>query len=125
MSDIMSILQASYTSQTSTQSLISPGDKFAPVDPTQYQGTWTGKDYKNQPITVSITKVSGYRANVTLQSADGLQFQRALITTKGTFQIGNSQFTLTGTGKAEIDTIETDPTTGVQTDNKATLALQS
>ena len=125
MSDIMSILQSSYTSSTSSQSLISPGDKFKAVDPTQYQGTWTGKDYKNQPISISITKVSGYRANVTLQSADGLQFQRALITTKGTFRIGNSQFTLTGTGKAEIDTIETDPTTGIQTDNKATLALQS
>jgi hypothetical protein len=125
MSDIMSILQSSYTSSTSSQSLISPGDKFKAVDPTQYQGTWTGKDYKNQPISISITKVSGYRANVTMQSADGLQFQRALITTKGTFRIGNSQFTLTGTGKAEIDTIETNPTTGIQTDNKATLALQS
>jgi hypothetical protein len=125
MSDIMSILQSSYTSSASSQSLISPGDKFKAVDPTTYQGTWTGKDYKNQPISISITKVSGYRANVTMQSADGLQFQRALITTKGTFRIGNSQFTLTGTGKAEIDTIETDPTTGIQTDNKATLALQS
>ena len=125
MSDIMSILQSSYSSVSSSQSLISPGDKFAAVDPTQYQGTWTGKDYKNQPITISITKVSGYRANVTMQSADGMQFQRALITTKGTFRIGNSQFTLTGTGKAEIDTIETDPTTGIQTDNKATIALQS
>jgi hypothetical protein len=123
MSDIMSILQSSYTSST-TQSLISPGDKFKPVDPTQYQGSWTGKDYKNQPVTVSITKVSGYRANVTLQSADGLQFQRAMITTKGTFRIGNSQFILTGTGKAQINTIETDPTTGIQTDNKTTLALQ-
>jgi hypothetical protein len=125
MSDIMSILQSSYSSVSSSQSLISPGDKFAAVDPTQYQGTWTGKDYKNQPISISITKVSGYRANVTMQSADGLQFQRALITTKGTFRIGNSQFTLTGTGTAQIDTIETDPTTGIQTDNKATLALQS
>ena len=125
MSDIMSILQSSYSSVSSSQSLISPGDKFAAVDPTQYQGTWTGKDYKNQPISISITKVSGYRANVTMQSADGMQFQRALITTKGTFRIGNSQFTLTGTGKAQIDTIETDPTTGIQTDNKATLALQS
>jgi hypothetical protein len=60
-----------------------------------------------------------------MQSADGLQFQRALITTKGTFRIGNSKFTLTGTGTAQIDTIETDPTTGIQTDNKATVALQS
>ena len=60
MSDIMSILQSSYAA--APQSLISPGSKFANVDPTKYQGTWTGKDYSNQPFTISITKVSGYRA---------------------------------------------------------------
>jgi hypothetical protein len=37
MSSIMSILQSAYTA--APQSLISPGDKFANVDPTQYQGT--------------------------------------------------------------------------------------
>ena len=119
----MSILQSSYTS--SSQSLISPGDKFTAVDPTKYQGTWTGKDYRNQPITISITKVSGYRANVTIQSSSGLQFQRALITTKGTFRIGNSQFTLTGTGVAQLNTIVTDPTTGIQTNDQATLHQKS
>ncbi len=124
MSSIMSILQSSY-SATSSASVVSPGDKFAPVDPTKYQGTWTGKDFKNQPITISITKVSGYRANVTLQDSSGLQFQRALITTKGAFRIGDSLFTLTGTGVAQINTIVTDPTTGIQTDNKATLNLKS
>jgi hypothetical protein len=120
----MSILQSSY-SAAAPQSVISPGDKFANVDPTQYQGTWTGKDYKNQPITISITKVSGYRANVTLQSSSGLQFQRALITTKGTFRIGDSQFTLTGNGVAQINTIVTDPTTGIQTNQQAVLDRQS
>ena len=124
MSDIMSILQSSY-SAAAPQSVISPGDKFANVDPTQYQGTWTGKDYKNQPITISITKVSVYRANVTLQSSSGLQFQRALITTKGTFRIGDSQFTLTGNGVAQINTIVTDPTTGIQTNQQAVLNRQS
>jgi hypothetical protein len=119
----MSILQSSYTS--SSQSLISPGDKFKAVDPTQYQGTWTGKDYKNQPITVSITKVRGYRASVTLQSSAGLQFQNALITTKGTFRIGNSQFKLTGSGVAQINTIVTDPTTGIQTNDQAILNQKS
>ena len=44
MGDIMSILQSSYSAATASQSLISPGDKFAAVDPTKYQGTWTGKD---------------------------------------------------------------------------------
>ena len=120
----MSILQSSY-SAAATPSLISPGDKFAPVDPTQYQGTWTGKDYKNQPVTISITSVSGYRANVTLQTSAGLQYQRALITTKGTFRIGDSQFKLTGTGAAQISTIVTDPTTGIQTENQATLTQKT
>ena len=123
MGDIMSILQSAYTA--APQSLSSPGDRFAKVDPTQYQGTWTGKDYNNQPITISITKVSGYRASVTLQSSTGLQFQRALITTKGTFRIGNSQFKLTGDGVAQINTIVTDPTTGIQTNQQTVLNRQS
>jgi hypothetical protein len=124
MSSIMSILQSSY-STAAAPSLISPGDKFAAVDPTKYQGTWTGKDYKNQPVTISITKVSGFRANVTLQTSAGLQFQRALITTKGTFRIGDSKFQLTGTGAATISTIVTDPTTGIQTENQAAVKLNT
>src|SRR6202000_2232314 len=124
MSINMSVLQSSY-STAAAPSLISPGDKFANVDPTQYQGTWTGKDYKNQPITISITKVSGYRANVTLQTSAGLQFQRAMITTKGTFRIGDSQFQLTGNGTAPINTIVTDPTPGIQSENSAPLKLQT
>ena len=125
MSSIMSILQSAYSTQSTTQSLISPGDKFANVNPAQYQGSWTGKDYKNQPVTISITKVSGYRANVTLQTSSGLQFQRALITTKGKFRIGDSQFTLTGNGKANLATIVTDPTTGIQTENQSILTQQT
>jgi hypothetical protein len=124
MSSIMSVLQSAY-STAAAPSLISPGDKFAKVDPTQYQGTWTGKDYKNQPVTVSITNVRGYRANVTLQSSTGLQYQQALITTKGTFRIGDSQFALTKTGAAKITTIVTDPTTGNQTENTTPVKLQT
>jgi hypothetical protein len=124
MSSIMSVLQSAY-STAAAPSLISPGDKFAKVDPTQYQGSWTGKDFKNQPVTVSITKVRGYRANVTLQTSAGLQYQQALITTKGTFRIGDSQFALTGTGAAKITTIVTDPTTGNQTENTTPVKLQT
>ena len=95
MADIMSILQSSYTA--APQSLISPGSKFANVDPTKWRGTWTGTDDKKQPVTVSITKVSGFRANVAVNDvADGLQNARAFITTKNTFRVGNSQFMLTG-----------------------------
>ena len=123
MADIMSILQSSYAA--APQSLISPGSKFANVDPTKWQGTWTGKDYQNQPFTISITKVSGYRANVTYESSAGLQYQRAFITTKGTFRIGNSQFLLTGTGAAQLNTIVTDPTTGIQTAQQSVATLKT
>jgi hypothetical protein len=113
MADIMSILQSSYAA--APQSLIAPGSKFANVDPTKWAGTWTGTDDKKQDVNVSITKVSGFRANVTVNDvADGLQNARAFITTKNTFRIGNSQFVLTGDNKAKLITIVTDPNTGNQ-----------
>ena len=117
--NIMSILQSSY-SAASQQSLIPVGAKFAPVDPTKYTGTWTGKDSTGKPFSLVISKVSGYRANVTYQSdAGGLQHQRVFITTKSSFRIGNSSFILTGKDKAQVDTILTDPTTGIQSAEKA------
>ena len=36
MTDMMSILSASYSAASQTQSLIPVGAKFAPVDPTKY-----------------------------------------------------------------------------------------
>ena len=126
MADIMSILQSSYSSASSAQSLISPGSKFANVDPTKWQGTWTGTDDKKQPVTVSITKVSGFRANVTVNDvSDGLQSTRAFITTKNTFRIADSQFALTGAGKAVLTTIVTDPNTGNQSSLTVPLTLKT
>jgi hypothetical protein len=117
--NIMSILQSSY-SATSQQSLIPVGAKFAPVDPTKYTGTWTGKDSTGQAFSLVISKVSGYRANVTYQSAaGGTQYQRVFISTNSSFRIGNSSFTLTGTDAAQVNTILTDPTTGIQSAEKA------
>jgi hypothetical protein len=67
-----------------------------------------------------ISKVSGYRANVTYQSAaGGTQYQRVFISTNSSFRIGNSSFTLTGTNAAQVNTILTDPTTGIQSAEKA------
>ena len=119
MTSIMSILQSSYATQ-SQQSLIPVGAKFATVDPTKYTGTWTGKDSTGKPFSLVISKVSGYRANVSYQSAaGGQQYQRVFISTKSSFRIGNSSFILTGDGKAQVDTILTDPTTGIQSAEKA------
>jgi hypothetical protein len=111
--NIMSILQSAYAAPT--QSLIPTGAKFATVDPTQWQGTWTATDSNKKPITITISAVSGYRANVRFTSADGgTQTQRVFITTKNLFRIGDSQMQLTDTGKMTISTVVTDPTTGNQ-----------
>jgi hypothetical protein len=119
MTNIMSILQSSYAA-SSQQSLIPVGAKFAAVDPTKYTGTWTGKDSSGKPFSLVISKVSGYRANVTYQSAaGGTQYQRVFISTNSSFRIGNSSFTLTGTNAAQVNTILTDPTTGIQSAEKA------
>jgi hypothetical protein len=123
MGDIMSILQASYSTASS---LMPPGARFAKVDPTVWQGTWTGTDYNKKPFTITISNVNGYRANVRFQSASsGLQTQQVFITTKNLFRIGNSQFTLTGNGTATVSTVLTDPTTGNQTLETDHATLQS
>ena len=105
--NIFSILQSAYTAPT--QASIPPGSKFANVDPTQWQGTLT------------ISNVSGYRANVRFQSADGgLQSGRVMINTNNVFRIGNSQMQLTGAGKMTISSVITDSTTGnesIETDH--------
>jgi hypothetical protein len=66
-SNILTILQNSY----STPSQFPPGSKFAKVDPTQWQGTWTATDTSGKPVTVKISNVSGYRATVRFQSQSG------------------------------------------------------
>ena len=123
-SNIFSALQTAYT--TSTQLSIPPGSKFANVNPAQWKGTWTATDSKGKPVTLTISNVSGYRANVRFQTADGgLQTGRVLINTNNVFRIGNSQMQLNGTGKMTISTVITDATTGNQSIETDHATLQS
>src|ERR1700727_2033477 len=111
-SNILTILQNSY----SPPAQFPPGSKFAKVDPTQWQGTWTATDSNGKPVTLAISNVSGYRANVRFTAADGgLQTGRVLINTNGVFRIGDSQMQLTAAGKMTISTVITARTTGNQT----------
>lgn len=124
ISSLFSALQSSYTAQT--QPSIPPGSKFAKVDPTKWQGTWTATDSKGKPVTLTISNVSGYRATVRFTNTEsGLQTGRVLINTNGIFRIGNSQMQLTGTGKMTISTVITDSTTGKQSMETDHATLQS
>lgn len=122
-SNIFSILQSSY--QPATQVSIPPGSKFAPVNPATFQGTWSGTNSNGKPVTLTMSNISGYRANVRFQTADGgLQTGRVYINTQGIFRIGNSQMQFTGSGKMTISTVITDPTTGNQSMETDYVTLQ-
>jgi hypothetical protein len=113
MADFFSILSSSY--KALPQPSLPPGSKFAKVDPTLWQGTWTATDTKGKPVTLKILNVSGYRATVRLQTdTGGLQVGRVYINTNGIFRIGNSQMQLVSAGKMTISTVITDPATGNQ-----------
>jgi len=72
-----------------------------------------------------MSNISGYRANVRFQTADGgLQTGRVYINTQGIFRIGDSQMQFTGSGKMTISTVITDPTTGNQSMETDYVTLQ-
>ena len=124
MADIMSILQSSYTA--TSQSLISPGSKFANVDPTKWQGSWTGLDVHHQPVSVSITKVPRLPRQCDLNElgrrgvSKGLHHHQELVPDR--------RFQLCADRRrqgARVTTIITDPTTGNQSEESTPVTLKT
>jgi hypothetical protein len=109
MTDIMSVLASSYRS--SSLSAAPSKTKYVAVDPKLYQGTWTGKYADNKSFTINITDVSGFHAKVRYQSDGTVKFQDVLIKDRA-FRVGDTKFTLTPSGKAQIKNVVTDPATG-------------
>ena len=107
MSDIMSVIASSYA----TTPLSPTTTRYTPVDAKSYQGTWSGTYSNNQKFELSISDVSGFRAQVKYQSGATTQYQQVLIG-NSSFRIGNTKFVLTGSGKAVVANAVTDPVTG-------------
>src|SRR5450631_3306285 len=108
MPDIVSILSASYAATPSTPQSNKP---YTNVDPTSYEGSWQGTYSNNQKFEFTISQVSGFRAQVKYQSGSTVQYQQVLIK-DSSFRIGDSKFTLSAAGAAQIRTAVTDPATG-------------
>ena len=108
MGDIMSILQNSY----STASLSTPSNTpYVAVDPTLYQGSWSGTYSNNQKFDISVSEVNGFRAQVKYQSGSTVQYQSVLIK-DNSFRFGDTKFTLTAQGTADLRNVVTDPISG-------------
>lgn len=119
MADIMGILSSSYKAAgISTPSKT----KYVAVDPTLYQGTWTGTYPDGKKFSLNISSVSGFRAQIQYQSGGTTQYQQVLIK-DDSFRFGNTKFTLTNVGKAEVKNVVTDPATGSTYLDKAQATL--
>jgi hypothetical protein len=126
MTDMMSILSASYKS---TGLSVPSKTSYVPVDPKTYEGTWTGKYADNKSFKITVSNVSGFRAKVKYQSGSTLKYQDVLIKDQS-FRVGDTKFLLnkTAAGKAAtalIKNVITDPATGSTYLDTATATQES
>jgi hypothetical protein len=108
MGDIMSILQNSYSTAALSPASNTP---YTNVDPTLYQGNWSGTYSNNQKFDISVSNVNGFRAQVKYQSGSTVQYQQVLIK-DNSFRFGDTKFTLTAQGTADVKNVVTDPASG-------------
>ena len=109
MSDIMSILSTAY--KANTLSSTTGSSKYVAVDSSLYQGNWTGTYSDGKKFSLNVSQVDGLRAQIHYQSDGTSQYQQVLIK-DSSFRFGNTKFTLTDTGTAQIKNVVTDPATG-------------
>jgi hypothetical protein len=108
LADIMGILSANYK----TVGLSVPSKTpYVAVDPKLYEGNWTGKYANNKAFNITVSDVNGFRAQVKYQSGTTVKYQSVLIRNLS-FRIGDTKFTLTKPGTAQIKNVVTDPATG-------------
>ena len=107
MADIMGILSVNYK----TVGLSVPSKTpYVAVDSALYQGNWTGKYANNKTFNITVSNVTAFRAKVKYESDSTVKYQDVLIRDKS-FRVGDTKFTLTDTGKAQIKNVVTDPAT--------------
>ena len=108
MADVFSILSANYKSVGAAVPSKTP---YVPVDPTLYQGDWTGKYANNKSFKISVSNITGFRAKVHYQSGSTSKYADVLIRDNA-FRIGDTKFMVPKTGTALIKNVVTDPATG-------------
>jgi len=111
MADLMSIISANYVAVGNNVNISKT--PYVAVDAPSYEGTWSGAYANNDKFTVQVSDVIGFRAKVRYQSGATLKYQDVLIK-DGSFKFGDSKFTLTRAGVAQIKTVMTNAATGAQ-----------
>jgi hypothetical protein len=110
MTDMMSILSSAYKAAGASTALPS-NTKYVAVDPKLYQGTWRGTYADKKTFTITVSDVSGFRAQVRYQSGGTVKNQTVLIKDRS-FRFGDTKFLLVKPGTATIKNVVTDPANG-------------
>lgn len=111
VADLLSIISANYVAVGSNVNI--SNTPYVPVDAALYEGTWSGNYANNEKFTIQVSDVDGFRAKVRYQSGSTLKYQNILIK-DNSFKFGDSKFTLTKVGTAQIKTVMTNAATGAQ-----------
>jgi hypothetical protein len=90
LADFMSILSANYKT---VGSVVPSKTPYVAVDPTIYQGSWSGTYANKKPFTITVSQISGFRAQVRYQSNGTVKNQSVLIK-DGSFRVGDTKFFL-------------------------------
>lgn len=109
MADILGILSSNYV--TVGQNVSVNTGRYVDVDPKLYEGSWSGKYANNKPFSITVSNVDGFRAKAKYQYGDTVKYQEVLIKNNA-FRVGDSKFTLTKAGTAQVKTVMTDAATG-------------
>ena len=110
MTDVMSILSSAYKTVGATA--VPSKTKYVAVDPKLYQGTWTGTYANKKTFKITVSNVSGFRAQVKYESGGTVQYQSVLIKDLS-FRVGDTKMTLSKKlGTAQVKNVVTDPATG-------------
>lgn len=118
MADFWNIISSNYVT---VGGVVPSRAKYVPVDPAKFEGSWKGKYANGTSFEMAVSNVDGFRAKVRYQSGSTIKYQDVLIRDNA-FRIGDSKFMVTGTNKAQVATVMTNPSTGVSTLEKAPAA---
>jgi hypothetical protein len=115
VADIWNIIGSNYIAAGSANLSKTP---YVAVDPAAYEGHWSGKYSDNSKFNIQISNVTGFRAKVKYESGSTVKYQDVLIKDKA-FKIGDSKFTLTRPGTAQVKTVVINPANGATVLNTA------
>lgn len=103
MADLLQIISSNYVAMGSLNA--TAGKRYENVDPALFEGTWRGKYADGKAFAVQVSNVQGFRATAKYEAGGVAKYQNVLIASDGTFRVGDTKFTLTKPGTAEIKTV--------------------